>query len=351
MKKKTHRFMSSCFCGILLFSCIQSIYALDVSRLRVEALANPVGIDVDKPNFSWILQAEGRGIKQTAYEIKVFSNQEKEQEIWNSGKTAVFDMGQNMVGCVKIAVKGEPGTKLRFCFGEMLNDTGSKSGADDGPGGSVYTYNGPGATFGDWLAFEETNSRYVSICYYAYVTQLMEKICHTLSASSNDTYDTAVISYSTLYQNIKAEFQTRYVKSNGQLTEQSQTAYLLALKMDLFPDETAKANAITFLRNKIITNGNKLSTRFVGTGIINQMLSELKPDGRINYKATVPANTTATLYLPIINENDLIYESGILAEESEGVEFIGLEDGKAIFQLQSGSYHFYITEITTVNYL
>ena len=63
-------------------------------------------------------------------------------------------------------------------------------------------------------------------------------------------------------------------------------------------------------------------------------------DGRISYKATVPANSTATLYLPVLSGNDEITEGGKALEEAEGVTFKGIEDGKAVIGLESGSYEF-----------
>ena len=57
------------------------------------------------------------------------------------GETAVFDLGQNMVGWIKFIAKGKKGTKMNFKFGEMLNESGEKRRGDDGPAGSVYTYN------------------------------------------------------------------------------------------------------------------------------------------------------------------------------------------------------------------
>lgn len=56
-------------------------------------------------------------------------------------KRPLFDLGQNMTGWVRFTAKGQRGTKLRFKFGEMLNDTGAADRANDGPGGSLYTYN------------------------------------------------------------------------------------------------------------------------------------------------------------------------------------------------------------------
>jgi len=99
-----------------------------------------------------------------------------------------------------------------------------------------YLYNGGDTQYGDWLAYEETNPRFISVSYYAYVAELMAKISKALSLSTNDIYAQNTTKYQTLYNNIKAEFQRRYVNSrNGNLSVTSQTAYLLALKNKLFP--------------------------------------------------------------------------------------------------------------------
>ena len=65
---------------------------------------------------------------------------------------------------------------------------------------------------------------------------------------------------------------------------------------------------------------------------------ELK-DGKFHYTATVPANTTATLYLPA-NSHKRVWEGGVPAEQAEGVTFVGFANGRAIYELQSGTYQF-----------
>ena len=45
-------------------------------------------------------------------------------------ETAVYNLGQNMVGWVRFKVKGASGTEMKLRFGEMLNDTGDKSRGD-----------------------------------------------------------------------------------------------------------------------------------------------------------------------------------------------------------------------------
>lgn len=62
-------------------------------------------------------------------------------------------------------------------------------------------------------------------------------------------------------------------------------------------------------------------------------------DEALIYKASVPANTSATLYLPAQSADD-VRENGLPASESEGIIFVKFENGKAVYQLQSGKYSF-----------
>ena len=76
------------WCGLWLVAGQALAATATVSRLRVNAMENPVGIDSDKPSFSWTLEAgEGeRGVWQTAYEIRLYTDQACQNEFWTSGK-------------------------------------------------------------------------------------------------------------------------------------------------------------------------------------------------------------------------------------------------------------------------
>ena len=65
-----------------------------------------------------------------------------------------------------------------------------------------------------------------------------------------------------------------------------------------------------------------------------------KDSGDFTYNAAVPANTTATLYLPVLNNNTAVYESSVNAEDADGVTFTGFKNGFAVYELESGSYSF-----------
>ena len=74
-------------CAVGLWGFMQTLDALEVERLRTEAVKNPVGIDVEKPMFSWRMDAgDERGVKQTAYEIAVFSDAACTEQVWTSGR-------------------------------------------------------------------------------------------------------------------------------------------------------------------------------------------------------------------------------------------------------------------------
>jgi alpha-L-rhamnosidase len=56
-------------------------------QLSCEYLKNPMGIDVKKPRFSWVLDHSERGQNQTAYQLIVSTNPSAEiPHVWDSGK-------------------------------------------------------------------------------------------------------------------------------------------------------------------------------------------------------------------------------------------------------------------------
>jgi alpha-L-rhamnosidase len=67
-------------------------------NLRCEYLKNPVGIDVLKPRFSWIIENPARGEGQSAYELLVASASEllsrNQGDQWDSGKVSSEDSAQ-----------------------------------------------------------------------------------------------------------------------------------------------------------------------------------------------------------------------------------------------------------------
>ena len=58
-----------------------------------------------------------------------------------------------------------------------------------------------------------------------------------------------------------------------------------------------------------------------------------------DWQITVPANTTATVYLPAKNGSH-ITENGHSIENAQGITFLRTENGFAVFDVEAGSYTF-----------
>lgn len=126
------------------------------------------------------------------------------------------------------------------------------------------------AAYGDWLAYEPTDHWIVSVAYVAFDTRLMIQMARVLGKTKD------VKHYEQFFLHVKSFFQKKYCDENGDLLpeHQTQTGYLMALKFQLLEPKNRPA-AIAALRKKIIDNGHKLSTGFVGTGILAQTLAEI----------------------------------------------------------------------------
>jgi len=63
---------------------------LKVEEVKCEHLHNPIGINTLKPRFSWKINSNQQGAKQTAYQILVATEVDKlnenDADLWNSGK-------------------------------------------------------------------------------------------------------------------------------------------------------------------------------------------------------------------------------------------------------------------------
>ena len=64
-----------------------------------------------------------------------------------------------------------------------------------------------------------------------------------------------------------------------------------------------------------------------------------KKNGKFSLNVTIPVNSSALVYVPAKSER-LITEGNTLASESKGVSFQRMEEGNAVFRVESGTYHF-----------
>lgn len=133
-------------------------------------------------------------------------------------------------------------------------------------------YDGAGTGYGDWLSYDDNNDgefrRLIAMAYYATDAQMMAEMAQAIGKTEDAE------KYTVRYGEIKQAFQDRFVNADGSLKKTQQTAYLMALKADLLPNEESTQMALNSLLDRIKNNGNKLATGFVGTGTITQTLSD-----------------------------------------------------------------------------
>lgn len=136
-----------------------------------------------------------------------------------------------------------------------------------------------GAQFGDWLALDAeegsyhgaTPAEFTSAAYFAYASRLFVKMAEAVG------HEEDAEKYRTVYDEAIRHFHGRYFLRDGQLSIQTQTAYVLALSFQLVPEQYIE-RTINRLVELLRQRGMHLSTGFLGTPYIMHVLSE---NGRI----------------------------------------------------------------------
>jgi alpha-L-rhamnosidase len=296
-------------------------------------------------------------------------------------------------------------------------------------------------TWGDWLApGGRPPTAFISAAYHAYTTSLMAEMAVALGKIDDAT------KYNKQFQDIRAHFQKTFVKPDGKIESELQTAYCMALSFDLLTAAQRK-QAEAHLIERIKADNYHLTSGFLGIPILLPTLTDMgrsdiayrmiqnttypswgysieqgattiwerwnsyskdkgfgdvkmnsfnhyslgacgewmfrsmlgietdgagfkkitmKPElgegitwakghydsiqGRIgsdwkienktfHWNITVPANTTATVYVPT-KDAAAVTESGKAAAEAEGVKFLRMENDRAVYQVAAGSYGF-----------
>ena len=146
-----------------------------------------------------------------------------------------------------------------------------------------------GTPYGDWLSPEgKTDYTLIATAYWAYDVTLMRQMAHATGRA------TAEEKYARLFAKIRAAFQKQYVRNDGfvagtdntpspfgQINNpgakskggDTQTGYVLALHMNLLPDNL-RAAAAQKLAAKIEANHGLLSTGFLGTPYLLEELTK-----------------------------------------------------------------------------
>jgi alpha-L-rhamnosidase len=130
-----------------------------------------------------------------------------------------------------------------------------------------------GNNYGDWLSIEaDTPKDLLATAYWAYDAELMAKMARVIGQGSQASY------YEKLFQNIREAFQREFVLLDGRIKGETQTGYLLALAMDLIPENLRSRSAEHLVEN-IKQRDWHLSTGFVGAGYLLPVLSQMDHSG------------------------------------------------------------------------
>lgn len=122
--------------------------------------------------------------------------------------------------------------------------------------------------YGDWYApGPKTSLPLIDQCYWAYSASLLIKAARVLGKTDDIKY------YSNLLDKVRNNFINTYLNQEGQLSSDTQTAYILALQFDLIPAEL-KEKSVERLVQLIHGNNDHLATGFLGTPYLLQTLSD-----------------------------------------------------------------------------
>lgn len=132
-----------------------------------------------------------------------------------------------------------------------------------------------GFQYGDWLdpdappenaADGKTDKYLMATAYFAHTARTLAAIAEVLG----ETDDAAT--YTALADRVRAAFQAAYVQPSGRLVNESATAYALALRFELLPDDQ-RAAAAAALVELVRAADHTISTGFAGTPLVADALS------------------------------------------------------------------------------
>jgi alpha-L-rhamnosidase len=126
-----------------------------------------------------------------------------------------------------------------------------------------------GNNYGDWLSPEgdATPKDQLATAYWAYDAKLMAEMSHAIGRGEDAK------EYEKLFERIRHAFNEAYVDPGGRVKGDTQTGYVVALHMELLPEEL-RAKAAGHLVRTIAEKDWHLSTGFVGVGYLCPVLAE-----------------------------------------------------------------------------
>jgi len=123
--------------------------------------------------------------------------------------------------------------------------------------------------YGDWLNVKEnTPKELLATAYWAYDAFIMEKVANVLGKEVDAR------KYNEIFNKVRKAFGKEFIQPDGKIMNNAQTAYALALYMNLYPEEL-REKAIQYLIDNIEKNNWHLSTGFLGVKHLNPVLTKM----------------------------------------------------------------------------
>jgi alpha-L-rhamnosidase len=166
-----------------------------------------------------------------------------------------------------------------------------------------------GFQFGDWLdpaappdlpGAALTDRYLVATAYHAYTTQLLAEIAAVLDEVEDHRRYTAHAAA------VRQAFADEFLAPSGRLSSDTQTAYALALQLDLLPKPEQRERAGRRLAELVAQGGHRIGTGFVGTPLVCDALTAV---GEIDtaYQMLLQTRHPSWLY-PVTMDATTIWE-------------------------------------------
>ena len=152
---------------------------------------------------------------------------------------------------------------------------------------SKYGYSGPIPRYGDWLAYDWCDNKYISSAYFVHDIDLMIKMSEATGRTDRAAH------YVKLRKKAYDYFKKNFM-SRGKLIENTQCNKIIALAFDLLDDKYALKVADE-LEKQIKDNGDRLSCGFLGTYNLCPALSKYGKD-KTAYNLLLQRNEPSWLY-------------------------------------------------------
>lgn len=81
---------------------------MNISKIYIEYQEEPIGLDVERPRFSWMLEAEERDVMQVSCRVRVCTGG---RQVWDSGRISTADSqgivyeGEKLRPCTEYTVE------------------------------------------------------------------------------------------------------------------------------------------------------------------------------------------------------------------------------------------------------